>query len=203
MARPLSEKDFLEDPVNEFRKWYRLAGRCFWLEFPDAMCLSTMDEDGLPDGRMVLLKSFDERGFVFFTNFNSRKGRSLKAFPRAALTFYWENLQRQVRIQGDVEEVSAAEADAYFSTRLRTSQLGAWASRQSESLAGRKVLLDRLAEYKARFAGQPVPRPDYWSGFRVRPARVEFWKLRFNRLHDRFVYTRKPEGGWKFERLYP
>jgi len=186
-----------------FDAWYRRAKRCFWLEFPDSMCLSTLDQDGFPDGRMVLLKAYDRRGFVFYTNGLSRKGRSLARLPRAGLTFYWEALQRQVRIQGGVESVSDAESDAYFSSRLRRSQIGAWASLQSQELESRKILEGRVKEFALRFRGQAVPRPPHWHGYRVVPHRIEFWRLRLNRLHDRFLYLKQPDGSWEIARLYP
>ena len=201
--RPLDEAGLDDDPIVEFAKWYALAKRCFWLAFPEAMSLSTVDAGGCPEGRLVLLKGYDRLGFVFYTNTLSQKGRALQARPKAALTFYWESLQRQIRIQGDVTPVSDKEADEYFATRWRLSQLGAWASKQSEPVASRAVLENRLREFKAKFTGGPVPRPPHWSGYRVVPQRVEFWKLRPNRLHDRFLYTRSSDGGWKRDRLYP
>ncbi len=201
--RPLRSSDLLDDPIAEFEKWFDKAVRCIWLEFPEAMCLSTIGEDGYPDGRMVLLKEFDNRGFVFYTNFESVKGRSLEARPQACLTFFWEALQRQVRVQGEVEVVSKDEADAYFASRARLSQVGAWASKQSQVLSSRDVLDNRVREYTEKFEGQEVPRPIYWNGFRLKPKRVEFWKLRFNRLHDRFVYAKEENGHWSKTRLYP
>jgi pyridoxamine 5'-phosphate oxidase len=169
---------------------------------PTAFALGTVGADGQPSVRVVLLKSVDAGGFVFYTNYESRKGRELLATPRAALCFHWQPLERQVRVEGDVESVSAAEADAYFASRPRGSQLGAWASQQSRPLADDAELERRLAEFTARFEGAPVPRPPHWSGFRVRPRRVEFWRNMASRLHVRHVYT--AEGaGWRVERLYP
>jgi len=167
------------------------------------MCLSTIDRDGFPDGRFVLLKGFDERGFVFYTNAESRKGLSLAECPRAALSFYWEPLQRQVRIQGVVEQVSGSEADEYFASRLRLSRIGAWASQQSRTLPERSVLLKRVREYQEKFRGKDIPRPPYWTGYRVLPLRVEFWQLRASRLHDRFLYERDAAGAWRITRIYP
>ncbi len=202
-ARPLTELDLAPEPMAQFARWFERAQRCFWLQFPDAMCLSTIDLEGYPEGRMVLLKEFDKNGFIFYTNHNSRKGRSLMANPRAALSFYWDALQLQVRIQGDVEPVQGAEADAYFASRPRTSQIGAWASLQSDKLESRAVLEGRIGEFEEKFKGQAVPRPEHWHGFRIKPRRCEFWKLRPSRLHDRFVYSLREDGGWDITRLYP
>ena len=202
-TRALKVEDLSACPFEEFGRWFGLARRCFWLEFGDGMCLSTVDEDGCPDSRMVLLKDFDKRGFVFYTNTLSRKGQELAACPKAALNFYWEPLQRQIRIQGEIEAVSEAEADAYFASRPRQSQIGAWASCQSMPLASREELMSRVAEFRKKFAGAPVPRPPNWSGYRLVPKRFEFWKLKPSRLHDRFRYSRGEDGGWRIERLYP
>ncbi len=173
---------------------------------PDAtaMSVATADANGRPTVRTVLLKQFDERGFVFFTNFNSRKGRQLKQNPYAALLFMWKQLrnQVQVKIEGAIEPVTTAEADAYFATRPRASQIGAWASLQSEVLPSREVFDQRYAECEAKFADGPVPRPEHWSGFRVVPERIEFWFGAQFRLHDRQVYTHE-KGGWQKHLLYP
>ena len=202
-VRPLHARSMLPDPIAQFAAWYRRALRCLTLEFPDAMCLSTIDENGSPDGRFVLLKGFDDRGFVFFTNAESRKGRSLAQRPQAALSFYWEPLQRQVRVQGNVEEASAAEADEYFASRARLSRIGAWASQQSRPLSSYAELRARVKEFQKKYPGSEIPRPPYWRGYRVIPRRIEFWQLRANRLHDRFVYERQDEGQWRMQRLYP
>lgn len=171
---------------------------------PNAMALASVDETGLPDVRMVLLKGLDETGFVFYTNFESAKGRELLASRKAALLFHWKSLRRQVRIRGAVEVVSDAEADAYFASRPRASRIGAWASRQSRPLESRFALEKAVAEYGLKFALGEVPRPPHWSGFRVVPTAVEFWHDRPFRLHDRIVFTRPaPGAAWSETRLYP
>jgi pyridoxamine 5'-phosphate oxidase len=170
---------------------------------PNAMSLATADADGAPSVRIVLLKGYDERGFVFFTNYDSRKGRELAANPRAALLFAWLDLERQVRVTGPVERVARAETEAYFATRPRGAQLGAWASPQSAVIDGREELERRLAAVEARFADTQVPPPPHWGGFRVRPETVEFWQGRPDRLHDRLRYRQRADGGWRLERLAP
>lgn len=199
---PLTRADLHDDPIDQFDRWFRHARESSRLQMPEATCLSTVDEDGYPDGRVVLLKAYDARGFVFYTNLRSRKGRCLVARPRAALTFYWESLGRQVRVQGDVERVDAEEADAYFATRPLGSRLGAWASLQSEPLESRELLEARVRELESRYPDGEIPRPEHWSGLRVVPRRVEFWQEGSHRLHDRFLYVRAG-GGWRVERLYP
>jgi pyridoxamine 5'-phosphate oxidase len=172
------------------------------LQEPTAFCLATVDAEGRPAARMLLLKGVDRGGFVFYTNYRSRKGRELLGRPLAAMCFHWQPLELQVRIEGPVHEVSAAEADAYFATRSRASQVGAWASLQSSVVDPPGELERRVAEYERKFAGGPVPRPPHWSGFRLVPDRIEFWRGRPNRLHDRELYTRHGDG-WRMERLYP
>jgi len=192
----------MKNPVDQFAQWFDKARRCKAIEDATAMCLSTLDADGFPDGRMVLLKSFDERGFVFYTNLHSPKGQALARTPRAALMFYWEALKRQVRVQGETEIVSDAQADAYWKTRARLSQLGAWASKQSDELSTRAILIKDVAKLALKYGTGPVPRPPYWTGVRVIPRQIEFWEAGLNRLHDRFLYTRNGDE-WKIRRLYP
>jgi pyridoxamine 5'-phosphate oxidase len=169
---------------------------------PTAFALATVGEDGQPSARMLLLKDADERGFVFYTNVESRKGRELSGNRRAAMTFHWAQLERQIRIEGRVSRVADAEADAYFATRARGSQIGAWASRQSRPLDSVSDLEARVAEFEAKFAGKNVPRPPFWSGFRLEPSSIEFWKGKPSRLHDRQLFVREGHG-WRVQLLYP
>jgi pyridoxamine 5'-phosphate oxidase len=192
------------DPIERFRGVYALAEKIDRgiIPEPNAMALGTVENGGQPSVRIVLLKSFDERGFVFYTNHEGRKGRHLLAHPHAALCFHWAPLEIQVRIEGTVTKVADEEADSYFATRNRQSQIGAWASRQSEPLETPTALDERVARYEREFEGREVPRPQFWSGFRVLPERIEFWKGRPNRLHERHLYTRAGKR-WKIETLYP
>jgi pyridoxamine 5'-phosphate oxidase len=192
------------DPIERFRSVYALAEKLdrSIIPEPNAMSLATIGNRDQPSVRIVLLKAFDERGFVFYTSYDGKKGRQLLAHPRAALCFYWAPLSLQIRIEGRVTKVSDEEADAYFATRERGSQIGAWASRQSEPLETPNALDERVARYEKEFEGKAVPRPGYWSGFRVWPERIEFWKGKPNRLHERHLYTRDGEG-WLIETLYP
>lgn len=191
----------MTDPIARFGELFQRVLQSDLLE-PTAMTLATADAAGRPAARMVLLKGFDERGFVFFTNLESRKAGDLSANPRAALCFYWTPLEMQVRVEGSVAPVTDEEADEYFASRARASQIGAWASRQSRPLRAREELEDRILEAERRFSGQVVPRPPFWSGFRLAPERIEFWFGRPSRLHDREVFTATPDG-WTMERLYP
>lgn len=193
----------MTDPFEQFAEWFREAEAAVPVD-PNAMVLSTVGVKGRPSSRVVLLKGFDHDGFVFYGNLESRKFRELRAHPWAALNFHWKPLERQVRIEGGVTQVSNQEADAYFATRPRGSQIGAWASRQSDPLPSRAVLEAALKEVEARYAGKDVPRPPYWSGFRLAPDRIEFWKSGQFRLHDREVFRRDAaDAPWTVERLYP
>ena len=194
----LRRADLAVDPLEQFRNWYAEASAA--VAVPEAMALATASPSGAPSVRMVLLKGYDERGLVFYSHYTSRKGRELEANPQAALLFHWSPLARQVRVEGRVERVSPEESDAYFATRPQDAQLGAHASRQSERLASRQQLDERLAEVD--FDG-PVPRPPTWGGFALVPSAWEFWQHRASRLHDRFRYERDQSGGWRLERLFP
>jgi pyridoxamine 5'-phosphate oxidase len=195
--------DFAEsaEPIALFGEWLKAAEGSEPND-PNAMALATVDGDGLPDVRMVLLKGFDAAGFVFFTNFESAKGRELLTNPKAALCFHWKSLRKQVRVRGPVTEVSAEEADAYFASRQRGSRIGAWASQQSRPLESRFALEKAVAAYTARYAIGEIPRPAYWSGFRLAPQEIEFWSDGTFRLHDRIKFVRNSEG-WGKTRLYP
>ncbi|HEX6626730.1 MAG TPA: pyridoxamine 5'-phosphate oxidase [Gemmatimonadaceae bacterium] len=192
------------DPIERFREVYALAQKIdrSIIREPNAMSLATIEDGNQPSVRIVLLKAFDERGFVFYTNFEGRKGRQLLANPRAALCFYWAPLDIQVRVEGTVTKVADEEADAYFATRPRLAQIGAWASKQSRPTETATILDERVEEYEQKFEGKRVPRPDFWSGFRVVAERIEFWKGKPNRLHERHLYTRDGDG-WRIESLYP
>jgi pyridoxamine 5'-phosphate oxidase len=221
----LRRENLAPEPVAQFKLWFdqatgaRASGRvlkflvgCYKAVLGlkrveqidvNAMTLATVDKHGYPSARMVLLKGVDERGFIFYTNYDSRKGRELSENPRAALVFYWPELERQVCISGTVNKVSLAESDAYFRSRPRGSRLAAWASNQSEVVPNRAKLEERWAEFERKFPDTEVPRPPHWGGYVLTPARVEFWQGRPNRLHDRFVYLREGDQSWKVERLSP
>ena len=198
--RRLDENDVDPDPFRQFHAWLAEALEAKIPE-PTAMTLATVDEEGSPSARIMLLKALDERGFVFYTNYESRKGHELAARPRAALTFFWKELQRQVRIEGRVEKVSAAESDEYFAIRPLGSRIGAWACTQSAVIASRPWLEARVKAAEAQYGDNP-PRPPHWGGYRVLPDWLEFWQGRQSRLHDRLAYTREASG-WKLERLSP
>jgi pyridoxamine 5'-phosphate oxidase len=201
----LTEGDFTEaaEPFRLFAKWFSDAQKSE-PNNPDAMALATVDADGLPDVRMVLLKGFDENGFVFYSNNESAKGREMAGNPKAAIAFHWKSLDRQIRIRGNVSVVSDAEADAYFASRHRSSQIGAWASKQSSPLESRFAFEKAIALTTAKYPVGAVPRPPYWIGYRVTPATVEFWHERAFRLHDRIVFSRSAAGEvWTKTRLYP
>ena len=188
-------------PIAFFRRWFGEAEAAAITEV-NAMTLATVDADGMPRARIVLLKELDDAGFVFYTNYDSAKGRQMAGAPRAALVFFWKELERQVRIEGLVEKVSAAESDAYFDSRPVGSRIGAWASPQSSRIDGRDELEARAAQLSADYAGKEIPRPPHWGGYRVLPQKIEFWQGRSNRLHDRIVFEKRGEG-WKKYRLAP
>ena len=198
----LRETDALPNPFQQFQKWFDQALAAQLTE-PNAMTLATATQSGKPSARMVLLKDFDERGFVFYTNYKSRKGQELAENPQAALVFWWAELERQVRISGQVEKLSNQESDEYFHSRPFSSRLGAWASAQSQVISDRVVLELRLQELQTEYENKDVPRPPHWGGFRVIPTVIEFWQGRPNRLHDRLDYRRLNDGRWLIERLSP
>ncbi len=198
----LSETEVNNNPFIQFKKWFEQA-LAAQLPEPNAMTIATATPDGKPSARMVLLKDFDHRGFVFFTNYNSRKGQELAENPQAALVFWWAELERQVRISGRVEKVSENESDRYYYSRPASSRLGAWVSNQSEVIESREVLEKSWLDFRRQYENQEIPRPPHWGGLRVIPAEIEFWQGRPSRLHDRLLYTRLDNGIWKIERLSP
>ncbi|CAG2148362.1 Pyridoxine/pyridoxamine 5'-phosphate oxidase [Cupriavidus yeoncheonensis] len=197
----LNESDVAADPMAQFKRWFDEAVTAKLPE-PNAMTLATVGADGQPSARIVLLKGIDEKGFTFFTNYESRKGLDIAANPRAALLFHWVQLERQVRVEGRVEKVDDGESDAYYASRPLGSRLGAWASEQSREVAGRDVLEQRESEYRAKFGENP-PRPAHWGGYRLVPTALEFWQGRPSRLHDRIAYRLDASDGWKIVRLSP
>ncbi|MGH2504700.1 MAG: pyridoxamine 5'-phosphate oxidase [Ktedonobacterales bacterium] len=202
MQRGLDEGQMDANPIRQFQLWFDATVAAGHPE-PNAMAVATATLDGAPSARMTLLKGLDERGFVFYTNYESRKGGELAANPRAALIFFWVLLERQVRVEGRVERVTAAESDTYFHSRPVGSQIGAAASPQSQIIGGRAELEQAYRALEETYAGREVPRPPHWGGFRVLPQVVEFWQGRPSRLHDRLRYTRAPDGDWRIERLAP
>lgn len=198
----LTEADVDPNPFKQFQKWFDQAMAAQLLE-PNAMNVATASPEGKPSARIVLLKHVDERGFVFFTNYLSDKGKQLQANPWAALVFWWGDLERQVRIEGKVEKVSEAESDGYFHSRPLGSQLGAWVSQQSQAINSREVLQQRLEELEEKYKNQTIPRPPHWGGYRVIPKIIEFWQGRPNRLHDRLQYRYLEDGRWLIQRLSP
>ncbi|MGB6298363.1 MAG: pyridoxamine 5'-phosphate oxidase [Rivularia sp. (in: cyanobacteria)] len=198
----LSETEIDSNPFAQFKKWFDEALSADILE-PNAMTVATTTPEGKPSARMVLLKDYDARGFVFYTNYNSHKAQELAENPQAALVFWWAELQRQIRISGRVEKISDSESDKYFYSRPFSSRLGAWASNQSEVIENREVLERNLEQLKEKYQDREIPRPPHWGGIRVIPAEIEFWQGRSSRLHDRLVYTRDYDDGWKIERLSP
>jgi pyridoxamine 5'-phosphate oxidase len=198
----LNETDLLETPFQQFQLWLEQAIAAELPE-PNAMTLATLSAQGKPIARMVLLKGLDEKGFVFYTNYDSAKGKQLTETDSAALVFWWAGLERQVRVEGTVEKVSSEESDAYFQSRPKASQLGAWASPQSQVIENRDVLEERLAQLEEKYATEKVPRPTHWGGFRVIPTAIEFWQGRPSRLHDRIRYELDEKGDWFYQRLAP
>ena len=198
----LNEIDVDPNPVIQFQKWFDQACSANLPE-PNAMTIATVDSEGKPSARVVLLKNYDEKGFVFYTNYNSRKGQELAANPYASIVFWWAQLERQVRITGSVEKISAHESDEYFHSRPLESRLGAWTSNQSEIISSREVLEQRLQELQVKYQDSNIPRPPHWGGFRVIPAEIEFWQGRSSRLHDRLLYTQCEDDSWKIQRLSP
>lgn len=199
---PLNEKDLDPNPIKQFQRWYDEALGAQVLE-PETMALATAAKDGVPSVRMILLKHFDADGFVFYTNYNSQKGKELVENPYAALVFYWEELHRQVRIEGTVSKVSPEESDAYFQTRPREAQISAYASQQSDVIGSRTELDRRFEELQKEYEGRPIPRPPHWGGYRLKPTRIEFWQARYARLNDRVVYELQKDGSWSMKRLAP
>ena len=197
----LSEKEAGDDPLALFHTWFQDATRS-GIYLPESMALGTATPDGKPSVRLVLLKGYDSRGFVFFTNYESRKAGELEANPEATLVFHWAILQRQVRLEGIVQRITKEESEAYFHSRPRGSQIGAWASKQTQILATRKELEERVEKYESEFKGEEVPLPPFWGGYRLNPRSMEFWQGRASRLHDRIRFLRT-EGEWARQRLYP
>jgi len=202
MTEGLNENTIDSDPIRQFQLWFDEAVAAK-LPMPEAMTLATVTPDGRPAARMVLLKQVDGYGFVFFTNYRSSKAQQLEINPYAALVFYWPQFERQVRVEGRVSKTSAEESTAYFRTRPRESQIGAWASPQSEVIATRRVLEQQARHLEERYEDREIDRPEYWGGYRLRPDRIEFWKGRIGRLHDRFLYELQPDDSWAIKRLAP
>jgi len=198
----LHKSDLCSDPFEQFEQWLAQALVANLIN-PNAMTLATASKDGIPSARMVLLRSFDARGLVFYTNYQSQKGQELAENPHAAGVFYWATLARQIRVRGRVRKIAAEESDKYFKSRPALSQLGAWASQQSQVISSRAALQAKFKEFEAKFQGQDISRPRNWGGYRLTPNLFEFWQSRPNRLHDRFQYLRQPNDRWHIERLSP
>ena len=198
----LNEIDIENNAINQFGKWWNDAISS-QIDEVNAMTLATSTNDGKPSARIVLLKGFDERGFVFFSNYDSHKGKELVSNPQACMVFFWKELERQIRIEGVIEKVSNEESDAYFLSRPVSSQIGAWSSPQSSVILNRKVLEDNVTKYSQQFSTEQLVRPDNWGGYRLKPTLIEFWQGRSSRLHDRLQYTLQDETTWKIERLAP
>jgi pyridoxamine 5'-phosphate oxidase len=200
--KAFTEKEALQDPIAQFTGWWKEA-LAAEIDEINAMTLATASPQGIPDARIVLLKDYDTRGFVFFTNYTSSKGQQLEANPHASLVFFWKELERQVRIRGTVERVSAEDSDQYYNSRPEGSRIGAWASPQSQVIANREWLDLEDQKYKELFTTKPIVRPPHWGGYRIKPVEIEFWQGRSSRLHDRLLYTLQEGGSWKIERLAP
>ena len=198
----LNEKSIASDPFIQFGIWYREA-HGMNIPFPEAMTLSTVSADWKPSARVVLLRGYDEKGFIFYTNYSSRKGREISQNKNASLNFFWRELNRQVRIEGELEKVPVELSDKYFSGRPRGSQIGAWASDQSSVIESRDFLVMKEKKFKNEFKEKDIPRPSHWGGYRLKPQKIEFWQARLNRLHDRILYTLKEDGNWEMQRLAP
>jgi len=201
MLQTLDESNVAEDAIDQFTKWWNEAVNST-IDEVNAMTLATASKDAVPSARIVLLKDYDERGFVFFTNYSSHKGHELQVNPSAALVFFWKELERQIRVQGTVEKISNEESDFYFFSRPTGSRIGAWASPQSAVINSRKMLEENVKLYTEQF-GENIPRPSHWGGYRVVPSVIEFWQGRSNRLHDRICYSKNENGSWRIERLAP
>ncbi len=198
----LDRDDLHDDPIIQFEDWFRYACETVPMD-PNALSISTVDNQNMPSSRTVLLKYFDENGFVFFTNFESKKAEHIEANPNVALLFFWSDAARQVKVRGTAERIPASETLKYFVSRPRGSQIGTWVSAQSSVISSRSLLESKFQEIKKRFKNKDVPLPSFWGGYRVVPQEIEFWQGRRNRLHDRFQYTRREDGGWDIERLAP
>lgn len=198
----LSETEVLKDPIQQFALWFDNALEAKVAE-PNAMTLATASKKGIPSARIVLLKGFDTEGFVFYTNYESHKGKDLKENPNAALVFFWHDLERQIRIEGKVKKVKAKESELYFHSRPKESRLGAWASPQSQPIEDRGILEETFEELQRSFEHSEPPRPDFWGGYRLIPSKIEFWQGRPSRMHDRILYKRSSKGNWKIMRLAP
>lgn len=198
----LDERQAAQDPMKQFANWFDQARQAGIVE-TNAMSLATVNASGVPSIRVVLLKEYDARGFVFFTNYESHKGHDLAGNPRASILFYWQSMERQIRVEGTIERIDKAESESYFHSRPREAQIGAWVSRQSTVIRSRAELNERQAELEKRFEGREVPLPEYWGGYRLKPTVFEYWQGRASRLHDRLRYVRTPGGWWRMERLAP
>jgi pyridoxamine 5'-phosphate oxidase len=202
ILQSLTEEDTADNPFDQFTKWWQEASNSE-IDEVNAMTLATATKEGIPTARVVLLKGYNETGFIFFTNYNSRKGRDLAENPHASLNFFWKELERQVRIDGLIEKIAPEESDVYFASRPAGSRLGAWSSPQSSVIENRKIIEDNFLKYEEKFGTGTIPRPGYWGGYLVKPVNVEFWQGRSSRLHDRIQYTLQNNNQWKRERLAP